>query len=89
MPVSDNSLITFVTETWLDNTVEDAEILIPGFTVYRGDRVGRMRGGSAIYMRDNLFSKKVSNFSNGVVDIVITKCEILDSGNNYFVVTKT
>ena len=50
MLVRDNSLITFVTETWLDNTVEDAEILIPGFTVYRGDRVGRKRGGSICHL---------------------------------------
>ena len=75
----ESSLCAFITETWLDPKVEDAEVLIPDYTIFRGDRYERQRGGAAIYINDKIRPKKVSDFSNGVVDIVIVKSSIMDA----------
>ena len=43
-----------ITETWLDCTVSDGELLIPGFTLHRRDRMNRRGGGVCVYCRDTL-----------------------------------
>jgi len=63
-----NSLCIFLTETWLNCNIEDAEVLIEGYTVLRSDRTDRLRGGAAIYMKNELFPKKVASFSYSVVE---------------------
>jgi hypothetical protein len=40
-------------ETWLDSTVNDGEIAVPGFNVVRQDR-NRNGGGVALFIRDSL-----------------------------------
>ncbi|KAI5722347.1 hypothetical protein M8J76_007154 [Diaphorina citri] len=47
-----------VTESWLDPSISDSEISIPGYRVVRNDRVGRRGGGVAIYL-NNTFSYQV------------------------------
>ena len=42
-----------VSETWLDSTVNDSEVKIPGFNVIRRDR-NRHGGGVAMYIRDSI-----------------------------------
>ena len=51
----------------------DGEITIPDYTVIRGDRMGRTRGGAALYVKSNLYPMKIVNYSNGVCDYVIAK----------------
>ena len=41
------------TETWLDSSVTDGEIRIPGFNIVRRDR-NRNGGGVALFIRDNI-----------------------------------
>ena len=72
-----NSLGILLTETWLNSDTLDAELLIEGFTLFRGDREGRVRGGSAIYLLNELHSKLESAYSNSVVDYVIVKVKKL------------
>ena len=62
-----NCSIIIVTETWLDPSVECGEINIPGYSLYRGDRVGRKRGGVCIYVRADIPVAPVIQHSNGVV----------------------
>ena len=50
----DNSIGCFLTETWLNQDILDAEVSLEGFNLFRGDRVGRARGGAAIYLKDRL-----------------------------------
>ena len=45
-------LILF-TETWLNNSVLDEEVSIPGYTIFRKDR-GSKGGGVIVYARDDL-----------------------------------
>ena len=42
-----NIIIMNLTETWLDNTVEEI-VEMEGYRIFRGDRKNRERGGTAI-----------------------------------------
>ena len=46
--------ILTLSETWLNNNIDDSEVNIPGYSIVRRDRQGAMGGGVAIYFRDNL-----------------------------------
>ena len=52
--VTTNSFDIFtVSESWLDRTVCDADILIPGYTTFRQDRGPHKRGGGVhVYVKD-------------------------------------
>ena len=76
--VEQNQLIIALTETWL-KTHKDAEVGIDGYQIFRSDRKrskksnrGRLSGGVAAYVRNDLACKMESqlNFSNGVVEIL-------------------
>ena len=41
-------------ETWLNSNIFDAEISFPGFKIFRNDRVNRVGGSIAVYVRDSL-----------------------------------
>ena len=66
-----------LTETWLSDHI-DAELKIPGYKLYRADRVrkkkrGRNSGGVAVYVQDNLASscECILNVSNGVIETLV------------------
>ena len=42
-----------LTETWLDESVKDAEVLVPNFSIVRRDR-NRSGGGVALYVRSDV-----------------------------------
>ena len=65
----DNIILMNLTETWLDNTVEDV-VEIEGYNIFRGDRRGRVRGGTAIYLHDKIEANKISEMSNKECDMV-------------------
>lgn len=47
--------IIALTETWLDEDIEDISVAIPGYTIYRKDRPGKnTHGGVAMYVKDDL-----------------------------------
>ena len=43
-----------IAETWLDCTISDSEIRIPGYSIARSDRVGHRGGGTCFYYRQHL-----------------------------------
>lgn len=51
--------IIAVTESWIDVSSRDyeGEYDLPGYTMYRKDRVGRMGGGVLLYVRSHLLTK--------------------------------
>ena len=51
----DNIIIMNLTETHLDETIEDV-VDIEGYNIFRGDRMNRVRGGTAIYVHDKIDS---------------------------------
>ena len=46
--------VVSLNETWLNDTVDDAELALPGFTIFRNDRTTAGRGGVALYVRNEL-----------------------------------
>ena len=58
---TESSLCAFITETWPEPNVKDAEVIIPDYTIFRGDRCDRQRGSAAIYINDKICPKKVTD----------------------------
>ena len=69
----ENSIGVCLTETWLDESISDAEIQMSNFDIFRSDRSVRQRGGVALYLRKELIGKKILSFSNSVVEALIVK----------------
>ena len=44
--------LSFITETWLKDTITDSVVNIPGFTIIRKDRFVNSHGGICIYIRE-------------------------------------
>jgi exonuclease III len=68
--------------SWLDNTVEDSEIAVPGFHCVRKDRTGVKEGygGVAIYVHEGLpyrVREDVNSVDNEClcIEIIRTKCK--------------
>ena len=70
---SERPHISALSETWLDSSVVDGEVHIPGYTLFRFDR-NRSGGGVAMYCADNLpFSVlSCSRSSSGVESLWIS-----------------
>ncbi|KAI8126666.1 hypothetical protein CVS40_3398 [Lucilia cuprina] len=57
--------IVGVTETWLKSWVSSRAVQVPGYNLFRVDRIDDIRaGGVAIYVSDKLRAKVVLEFSN-------------------------
>ena len=52
-----NTPIIAITESWLKSKHTDAQAEIPGYQILRADREGRDRGGSLLYIHNNLSTK--------------------------------
>ncbi|VDK35457.1 unnamed protein product [Dibothriocephalus latus] len=46
--------VVFITETWLFENVDDREIALPGFHLFRKDTAGRQGGGMLTFVRHGL-----------------------------------
>ena len=60
--ISEKSLIAILRKTWLETNVLHAEVAISYYTIIRGDRLNRIRGGAALYIRSDLYPMKFSSF---------------------------
>ena len=65
----DNIILMNLTETHLDNTIEDV-VQIEGYNIFRGDRIDRVRGGTAIYVHDKIEANIKLKMSNGKCEVV-------------------
>lgn len=52
-----------VSETWLDNSITDLEVEIPGYDVYRLDRHEKTGGGVCTYVRESYKTKHLHDLS--------------------------
>ena len=50
--------ILCVSETWLNDTITDNDVLIDGFTIVRKDRCNKTGGGVAIYIDNHIVFKR-------------------------------
>ena len=72
-----NGVFFAITETWLNDKIDNSEISIEGYNLFRCDRSQRANGGSALYIKGNLCTKEVLNISNSFCEaIVVTITEL-------------
>ena len=69
----------FLTETWLHSDIMDAEIHIPGYSLFRCDRSQRQRGGTAAYFKENLGCIPCFQYCDTKIEILLVKCKKMDS----------
>lgn len=70
---SENVFIICLTESHLRKAIENAEVKIAGYKLFRADRMeGRKKGGVAVYVRDELVSNTTTMMyaSNGEVEYI-------------------
>ena len=65
------------TETWL-NEATQGDPKIKGYNLYRGDRTGRVGGGTAIYVKEEYEAQKISDLSSDGVEMVAVYIEKLN-----------
>ena len=70
-------LLMNLTETWLSETIKD-DSNIEGYNLHRGDRKGRDGGGTAIFVREEYESKKISEMSSDGAEMVAVYIEKLN-----------
>ena len=73
-----NPLSIVLTESHLSDNILSAEVSIPGYTLYRSDRVGRTHGGTCSYVRDDLATQLLLSCSNSVCESLVLKVKTLD-----------
>ena len=66
-----------MTESHLDGEIKDEELHIPGFNLYRCDRIEREQGGIIIYVRERIEVTETSKFSNGTCELLTLKLPTL------------
>ena len=66
-----NIIIGYITETHLNEDIDDSEIYIQNYQVFRTDRQGRQKGGVAQYVRKDLVVQEDSSFDNKYIEINI------------------
>jgi hypothetical protein len=79
MATSENSVIIALTETWLTENHQDAEVRIPGFNLFRADRVGKSHGGAALYIREDFAAVPILTFSENGVEAIVLKVRDLEA----------
>ena len=62
----DNSIGISLTETWLNSDICDAELTIENYYSFRAYRESCIRGGTAIYLRSDLFFKSSKDTQIGL-----------------------
>ena len=46
--------IIALTETWLNSNISDAKVFLPGFTLFRRDRLVKKGGGVAVFVSESI-----------------------------------
>ena len=65
-----------MTETWLKSYVEDAQLEIPGYSLYRCDRGARVGGGVALYPHEKLPITNVKTYDDKYCQVLICTSEL-------------
>lgn len=69
-----SAAVLCVTETWLDETIHDAEVQLPGYTLQRKDR-NREGGGVCMFIKNSLAFNRRSDLENEELELLA--CDIL------------
>ena len=63
MSENDFDILT-ISETWLNGSVHDSEIVIPGYTIKRLDRTNKTGGGVCVFVKEIYKVKQLSKLSS-------------------------
>ena len=69
-----------MTETWWDERIEDAQVQIPGYTLFRADREQKRGGGSALLVHGSLIVTDTvtwGNEFNNLVGVYVPSCHTI------------
>ena len=69
------TLLICLCETFLNSSILNAEIFMPGFVVCRCDRADRPGGGLCIYIKDSIMFQVCLSYSNSVCELLIVKLD--------------
>ena len=74
---SKNHSVPFIalTETWLKSYIDDAQLDIPGYNLFRSDRSARVGGGVLLYSHENLPISNVKTYDDQICQVLICTCE--------------
>ena len=75
-----NTLLAALTETHLNSDVLDAEVNMRGYEIYRADRVDRVKGGVAVYLKKEYAPDCITlaKGSRGLVEYILLHIKKLD-----------
>ena len=77
--IQSNAPFIALTETHLKPEIQDAEVTIEGWSLYRSDRgPGKSHGGVAIYLRNDLIGQLVAVHSNSQCETLVVKVKTLN-----------
>ena len=65
--------ILIITESWLDNTVIDSEINIPGYNIERKDREENNGGGVLMYISNEITYSRASTYESKQLELLCVK----------------
>ncbi len=76
-----NHSVPFVilTETWLKSYIEDAQVEIPGYNLFRSDRSARVGGGVLLYSHEKLPITHVETYDDQICQALICRCDVTRS----------
>ncbi|CAB3993507.1 Hypothetical predicted protein [Paramuricea clavata] len=77
--------VVCVCETWLNDCVLDSELL-PGYSIFRRDRVGKTGGGVLVAVRDTIRAKRRTDLEGNNVELVVVE---LFKANNQSIILYT
>ena len=69
-----NVPILGVSETWLKSYITDAQIHIPNYIPFRGDRLSRRRGGTLLYIHEDIAVSNISPYDDTICKYVVLSC---------------
>ena len=66
---NNNNLVLTLTESHLHENIDNAEISIDGYTPYRADRIGNIKGGIIVYIKDN-WQSQIEVLDSGSINLI-------------------
>ena len=69
---SNNRTVPFIalTETWLKSYIDDAQLNIPGYNVFRSDRNARVGGRVILYSHEKLPITNISTYDDQICQVL-------------------
>ena len=67
-----NAAVIGISETWLDDSIFDSELLLPNYTIQRHDR-NRNGGGVCVYIRNDISFNRRTDLENTDLEVLFVE----------------